>query len=279
MSAPPTISRYLLVAAAVVLALFALASPSSAQSSKARIHLIHGIPGAKVDVEIDGKIAISNFEYSETEDLSALAGQTLKAVRVKAAGTGDVVIDAGDLALPATGNLTVIAHLDAAGKPALAVFDNDVSTVAAGQGRLVVRHAAAAPAVDVLSGSAVAFAKLANGKEAKADLPAGIVKASVVPSGATSPVVIGPADLPVTEGASLIVYAVGSLDQKSLGVLTETIKGLDGAPSAVHTGNSPVSEPDSSNTAGLVALGLAGVLLAGAGLLHGPALLARIRTR
>mgnify|MGYP003340843545 CR=1 FL=1 len=53
------------------------------------------------------------------------------------------------------------------------VFANDVAPVAAGSGRLTVRHTAFAPAVDVRANGAVAFANLANPNEAKADLAAG----------------------------------------------------------------------------------------------------------
>ena len=232
-------------ALAALLSLALLAAPSAAQDDGARIHLIHGIPGVDVDVEVGGEAVIEGFSFKDTQDLSDFAGQTLAGVQVKVAGTDDVAIDVGDLALPASGNITAIAHLDAEGTPTVSVFENDVSEIDAGEGRLTVRHTAAAPAVDVLAGGEVAFANIANGSEASADLPAGTVSASVVPTGATEPVVIGPADLPVNEGSSLIVYAVGSLEGESIDVITETIDGLDGTPGAVHTGNSPV---ESSNT-------------------------------
>lgn len=266
-------NKLLFRTAAAVLALFglvmALASPSSAQSG-ARIHLIHGIPNTPVDVEVDGKVIIPNFNFKDTKDLSSFSGQTLKALKVKAAGTQTVAIDAGDLKLPATGNYTAIAHLDASGKPTLTVFANDTSKVDAGKGRLVVRHTAAAPGVDVLAGDKPAFTNIVNGKEAKADLPAGTVKASVVPTGTTSPVVIGPADLPVAEGKALIVYAVGSLDAKTLTVITETIDGLHSSPAKVNTGNSPVSSGGSDNGAliGLIAAGAVALAAAGVGTLR-----------
>lgn len=234
------------------LAIGILAVPASAQDS-ARIHLIHGIPGVDVDVEVDGAVVFPGFAFGETQDLSSLAGSTLAGLTVKAAGTDTVAIDAGDVALPASGNYTVVAHLDASGTPTLAVFENDTSTLAAGEGRLVVRHVAAAPAVDVLANGAVAFTNLANPDEAAADLPAGVVSAEVVPTGATEPVVIGPADLSIQDGASLIVYAVGSLDDGSLAVLTESITGLGSAPTAVNTGTSPVSP----NLVWVAALGIA----------------------
>ena len=240
-----------------IVAVVGAASVSHAQSA-ARIHLLHGIPGTDVDVEVAGSNVFTGFKYGETKDLSSFAGKTLTAVKVKAAGTTTVAIDAGDLKLPATGNYTVIAHLTADGKPALAVFSNDTSPIAAGKGRLVVRHAAAAPAVDVKANGTTAFANVVNGKEGKADLAAGKITATVTPAGAATPVVIGPADLTIVEGESLIVYAVGSLDGKTLGVLTEKITGLGSAPTRVNTGNSPL---DSGRSALPVLLGIGALLV------------------
>jgi hypothetical protein len=234
-----------IAAAVAAAALVVGAAPAGAQE-EARIHLLHGIPDTPVDVFANGEVVLGDFQFGETEDLSALAGQTLAGLQVRPAGTEDVAIDGGDLALPASGNVTAVAHLDAEGTPTLTVFENDTAAVAAGQGRLVVRHTAAAPAVDVLANGEVAFSDLSNPNEAAADLPAGTVSAEVVPTGATEPVVIGPADVPVTEGASTIVYAVGSLDGGTLQTLTETIEGLGSGPSAVQTGNSPVADDSSS---------------------------------
>jgi hypothetical protein len=254
-------------AALLAMLVTGVAGPSPAQGqSGARIHLIHGIPDTPVDVAAGGETVIGDFTFGETEDLSALAGQTLTGLQVKAAGTDTVAIDAGDTALPDSGNVTIIAHLDASGAPTLSVFTNDTSGIAAGSGRLVVRHTAAAPAVDVRAGGEVAFANLSNPNEAAADLPAGTVTADVVPTGATEPVVIGPADLPVTEGETLVVYAVGSLEAGTLQTLTETIGGSQTGPAAVDTGNSPVADGGSSTLPWLVAGGLvAAVALAATG--------------
>lgn len=229
-----------LVVALTIAVVMASAAAAHAQAPPARIHLLHGIPGVGVDVVARGETVFEDFEFGDTQDLSALAGQTLTGLQVRVAGSEDVAIDAGDVALPASGNHTVIAHLDAGGTPRLAVFENDTTLTAAGNGRLTVRHTAAAPAVDVLAGEQPAFTNVANGEQGSADLPAGTVSAAVVPTGATQPVVIGPADLQVAEGSSLVVYAVGSLEDDSLDVLTETISGLATAPAAVNTGNSPV---------------------------------------
>ena len=99
----------------------------------------------------------------------------LEGLEVRVAGTDTVAIDAGDVTLPDSGNVTIIAHLDATGAPTLAVFTNDTSTIDAGNGRLVVRHTAAAPEVDVKADGAVAFSSVANGEEGSADLPTGTI--------------------------------------------------------------------------------------------------------
>lgn len=245
--------RRLISLVAISMMVAVLAIPAGAQE-EARIHLIHGIPDTPVDVVAAGEVVFGDFQFGDTQDLSALAGETLAGLQVVLAGTDTVAIDAGDTALPASGNYTIIAHLDATGTPTLAVFENDTSAIAAGEGRLTVRHAAAAPAVDVLANGSVAFSNLSNPDGVSADLAAGTITAEVVPTGATEPVVIGPVDLAIEEGSSLIVYAVGSLEAGSITALTESISGLGSAPTAINTGNSPVESSVPVWAAGLGAL-------------------------
>lgn len=247
----------------IVLAMLAtvlLPTAALGAQDSVRVHLIHGIPDTDVDVAAGGAVVIPGFSFGDTQDLSGFAGQTLTEVEVLLAGTDTVAIDVGDLAIPTSGNVTAIAHLDADGTPTVSIFVNDTSTIAAGEGRLVVRHTAAAPAVDILANGAAAFTNVANGAEGSADLAAGTISAEVVPTGTTTPVVIGPADLPIEEGSSLIVYAVGSLDGDSLTVVTEVITGLGAVPNVVNTGNSPVETNSFLPTA---LLALAGVALFG----------------
>jgi len=247
-------------------------APASAEDG-ARIHLIHGIPGVNVDVEAGGEVVFADFAFKDTQDLSGLAGETLADLKVKLAGTDDVAIDAGDVTLPAKGNYTIFAHLDAEGTPALAVFENDVSKIDAGKGRIVVRHAAQAPAVDIKANGSVAFENVANGAQGQADLATGTISVEVVPTGTDSPVVIGPADLPINEGESLVVYAAGSLDD-GLEVITESITDLHSTPSAVHTGDSPVNATGTSTL--LLMVASLGALMVAAGLALRP-LTSRVR--
>lgn len=243
-----------------------LSAASVAHAADPTINLMHGIPGATVDVVVDGSVVIPGFEPGTMQDLSSFAGQTLKNVEVRAAGTDTVVIGPiPELAVPAEGNWTVVAHLDAEGTPTLTPFENNISEVAAGNGRLTVRHTAAAPAVDiVLADGSRPFENLANPKSVGADLPAGTISgAKIAPTGA-DPI----ADVPsvtLAAGSNLIVYAVGSLEDETFTFYTQTIDGLGGAPTAVNTGDSPIDEPTSGTMWALFAL--AGLMVVSGGAL------------
>ena len=255
------------IGAAIAVALMAVSSaaPAGAQSA-ATVTLMHGIPGATVDVVVDGAVVVPNFQPGTMQDISSFAGRTLTNVEVRAAGTSTVVIGPiASLAVPSSGNWTVLAHLDASGKPTLTPFENDTSAVPAGQGRLIVRHTAAAPAVDiVLADGSRPFTNLSNPNEAAATLPAGQISgAKVAPTGG-DPI----ADVPTVDlkaGTDLIVYAVGSLTDTTFGFLTQTIDGLGGSPTLVNTGD---GVPSSGSALPAVLAAAAGALaLAGAGTL------------
>ena len=104
--------KKLIAVFAATLMTLAIAAPAMAQS-EARIHLIHGIPDTPVDVIVDGEAVFTDFNFGDTQDLSSLAGATLVGLQVVVAGTDTVAIDAGDVDLPASGNYSIIANLDA----------------------------------------------------------------------------------------------------------------------------------------------------------------------
>lgn len=257
--------RKLFAAAAAIVAVGLSASGGASAQNSATVTLMHGIPGATVDVVVDGEVVIPGFAPGAMQDLSSFAGQTLANVEVRATGTADVVIGPiPELDVPASGNWTVVAHLDADGTPTLTPFENDTSELAAGQGRLTVRHTAAAPAVDiVLADGSRPFTNLANPDQAAADLPAGeIAGARIAPTGG-EPI----ADVPsvtLAAGSNLIVYAVGSLEDNTFTFYTQEITGLGGSPTAVNTGDA--IDPG-TNWALLLAFGAGTLALAGGGVL------------
>ncbi|HEX5534572.1 MAG TPA: DUF4397 domain-containing protein [Actinomycetales bacterium] len=252
--------RTALGAAAALAALAVTAVPASAQSqAPASLSVLHGVPDLTVDVWVNGERTLDDFKPAALAGPLELPAGTYS-VAITAADAKDAndpVLGPVDLPLKSGGNYTAVAHLDDAGTPTASFFTNDTTSTAPGEGRLTVRHVAAAPAVDVLAGGKAVVSNLANSKEASLDLPAGNVSATVAATGTTDPV-LGPTDVPVKEGAATIVYAWGSLEDGNLAVATQTIDGLHSAPSGVPTGLVPVDE--GANVTGPVAIGLAGML-------------------
>jgi hypothetical protein len=233
------------------------ATPALAATSQ--VSVVHGIPGQNVDVYVNGKKTLPDFAPGKVAGPLSLAAGSYDIVLTK---PGDdiskALLKVDDARVPGGANISLVAHLSAAGDPELTPFANDTGKVAAGQARIIVRHTAAAPAVDVRAGGKPAFKNLTNPKEAKADLPAGNVEADVVLAG-TDTVAIGPADLNLKEGTATIVYAVGSAEDKSLDLATQTITGLHSAPGGVPSGSGGLAATNPGLT--WYALAAAGLLL------------------
>jgi hypothetical protein len=240
-------------------------------AATATVSVLHAVPGTTVDVYANGKALLTDFTPGTLTDPVKLPEGTYD-LKVTAAGAGPkgaAVIQANDVNVPGGANITVVAHLSASGKPVLTPYVNDVSKLAAGQARITVRHDAAAPAVDVRAGGKPVFKGLTNPKEAKADLPAGTVKADVVLAG-TSTVAIGPADVNLKEGTNTIVYAWGSASGKNLKLAVQTISGLHGHPAGIPGGTGgQAAETTAGNTTGplrlIGVLALAGLAVIGFG--------------
>lgn len=255
------------ISAGVLLAGSLTAAPAMADShdggGTAILSVLHGVPDLTVDVYLDGELALDDFAPGD------LAGP----LEVPA-GDAEIAItaaDAEDDSEPAIGPVTVtleegvnhtaVAHLDADGQPTASAFVNDTSEVSAGEGRLTVRHTAAAPAVDVWADGDVVLSDVENTDEAVLDLPAGTLEAAVSVAGETDPV-IGPADVDVAEGANTIVYAWGSAEDGNLALATQVIGDLHSAPDGVPAGNVQVG---SASQTGWITLGAVSLAAMAAG--------------
>lgn len=258
------------VAGAFLLA--ALAIPVSASAAtNAQLSVLHGVPGVTVDVWVNGALTLNDFKPGTLAGPLSLPPATYS-VAITASdatsATDKVVIGPVDLPLADGGNYTAVAHLDPAGKPTATLFTNDISKTTPGQGRLTVRHVAAAPAVDVLAGTSPVIKGLTNPKEQILNLAPATISASVVAAGTTTPALIGPADVPVVEGQNTIVYAYGSLADKSLAVAVQTITGLHTPPAGVPAGQTgAAARAESAQTLSTIGFGAFGLLLAAAAVL------------
>lgn len=267
----PSFVRRLAVAttAAALLAVGSAGVASAQSGGTGSVYAVHGIPDTPVDVYVDGERAIDDFEPGTSQGpLQVPAGpRQVTIFPADAADDSGSPLLSGTAEVTAGGNATLVAHLSAQGQPTLTPFVNDVAAVPAGQSRLVVRHTAAAPAVDVLAGGTPVVRGLTNPDQQALVTDAGTVSAAVAAAGTTEPV-IGPADVTLREGATVFVHAIGSLEKKDLALVTFTVTGGHSAPSGVPAG-APSGSPatDGPLVAGLVgALVLGSVLVAGAAL-------------
>lgn len=254
--------------AALGLATLGALPASAATADTASLSVLHGVPDLVVDVYVNNELTLDDFAPGDLAGPLELPAGTYS-VAITASDAADAsapAIGPVDLPLMAGMSYTAVAHLDAAGAPTATLFTNDTSQTAAGQGRLTVRHTAAAPAVDVLAGGSPVITNLSNPAEQVLNLPAGTVAASVAATGTTDPV-IGPADVTVTEGTNTIVYAWGSLDAGNLQLAVQTIDGLHSAPTGVPSGELGLADTTSSTTTWLI--GAALLTAAGGALLLG----------
>lgn len=255
------------VTAAMSLALVAGATPAFAQSqaeetNTASLSVLHAVPDTPVDVYVNGALTLDDFAPGQLAGpLELPAGDIQVAITASdAQDASSPVIGPVDLTLGAGTMNTAVAHLDAEGAPTASAFVDDTSGLEAGQGRVTVRHVAAAPAVDVWANGEVAVQSLTNPNEESLEVPAGAVQAAVSLAGETDPV-LGPQDIAVMEGANTIVYAWGSAADGNVALATQTVQGMHSAPDGVPTGDTQLP----ADSQGMWYVLGAGVLALGAG--------------
>ncbi|MGF1647278.1 MAG: DUF4397 domain-containing protein [Kineosporiaceae bacterium] len=279
--------RALAAAAAAAVAMVPLGAVA-AQADTAEttdVTIVHGLDGLVVDVFVDGALAVDDFEYTNIVVAELEPGDYT--VQVKASDASEAEDPAAEPAILETAAtvgadpFTVVAQLDAAGAPTLGVYTDDFSEPADGEARVTVRHAAAAPEVDILVDGASA-GLIENGDQLSADLPAATYDVEVQAGGATVEA-LTPGEVELPAGSSVIAYAVGSLEGQTLDLIVDIIPLTDDAgeptptptdddtttpvvPTAVPAGDGTSSWTGPLGLPALIALTLAGVLVLAVGL-------------
>lgn len=268
--------RFIALAGAGALVLSGFASTPAHAATDAKLSVLHAVPGLTVDVYVDGKLTLDNFKPGTLAGpLDLKAGTyTVAITAADAKNDSKPAIGPVDLKLASNKNYTVVAHLEEGGDPTATLFENDISKTSAGEGRLTVRHTAAAPAVDILAGGDAVISDLTNPDEKILDLPAGTISAAVAAAGTTKPL-IGPADVMVGEGKNTIVYAWGSLKDDNLKLAVQTISGLHSNPGGVDAGEAGLAA-DSDASPAVLALA-AFTLLAAVAVMRRRLSLSRVR--
>ncbi|GAA3834939.1 DUF4397 domain-containing protein [Streptomyces phyllanthi] len=195
----------------------------NAAQENATVTVFHGIPGTTVDVYANGKRLLSGFTPGSLSSPLSLPADSydIEVFKAGASPSGTPVVER-TVEVTEGANASVTANLNVNGRPALNTFVNDTSRVPDGQSRLVVRHVADAPAVDVRAGGTPVFKNVQNPEQEQTEVDAGSVNADVVLTGTTT-VVIGPATLNLESGATTVVYAWGSADAENLALKVQQL--------------------------------------------------------
>ena len=235
--------RKIVLGLAVIAAVGLMAFPASAAEG-GKVTVIHGIPGLTVDVFVNGELTLPGFEPGDVAGpLDLPAGDYALAIAPEGAGI-DAAVLTGTAAVTDGLNASIVAYLSEMGDPGIAIFVNDTSEIAAGQSRLVVRHTAAAPAVDILLADGTPLfegvTNFANGEpfEGQADVPAGMYDVRIAPAGAGVEAAVFSADgVELPEGTARIIYATGDLAGGTFALVIQDIAGLHSTPGEVPTGD------------------------------------------
>lgn len=199
------------------------------------VRVIHGIPGLDVDVYVDGALLLPGFApKTVTDTLQLVAGSYDIDVFAAVASAPAAIGDRSDAAaiditasVPQNADIDLVAHLDPAGTPVITPFVNDTSIIPGGiNARVSIRHAAQAPAVDIIAAGApvTGLTNLTNGNAADVELPAGSYPTGIAAAGSTNE--LAPAPLNLVPGQSVTVYAIGTLGS-SFDLLVRSDAGLN----------------------------------------------------
>jgi hypothetical protein len=220
--------RFTFLALAVALVLAGFGVAPAAASGNGTVTVIHGVPGLTVDVYVNGALTLEDFAPDTVTAPLSLPEGNYNIVIVPANGDPGNPAISGSAFLPAGANVSIIAHLTEAGAPTLSVFVNDVSKLRDHRSRLIVRHTAAAPTVDIAlyrSSDHVRvrlIENLSNPEEAATEVTSRRYFAKIFPADSKQ-VVFGPATLRLRSEMVTIVYAVGSLGDGTFKLLVQTI--------------------------------------------------------
>ena len=229
------------------LAALMIASPHASAQTATASTLVHGIVGTTVDVVVDGTVVVNDLAPGATADLTTYAGQTLTDVEVQDASDQSVLISVPELDIPDSGNWSFVAMLDAGGTPRLASFQNNVAAVDVGSARLTVRHAAAAPAVDVIIDGQRPVTNLTNGASQELTLPVGTISGAQLALAGGDPIAnIG--DITLNADTNTILYVIGDADANNIAFVQQVVALPAPATTTTVAGSTTTTDPNASTT-------------------------------
>ena len=211
-----------------------LTGPAAASSVR-NTYVVQGVPGTAVDVTVDGTTVRSGVASKQVVGpLDLAAGRHV--VKFK---TADWTVSRAVQVGPSSQDVVLHWPADAAGKPVVTVFHNDLKPVAATKGRITVAHTAVVPPADIVADGKTLFTNIANGEFVTADVPADTYRVSVVPTGGGH-ALLGPLPLPVQAGVLTRVFAIGAPRDNSMDAIVQVLplsSSAGGRVQSVHAGS------------------------------------------
>jgi len=249
-----SISRRRALVAALVLGSAVAVAPLAAVDAAAApatgtVYVVQGVADTPMTITVDGKAVATGAAAKTIVGPLALTAGNHTVTAESPSGTASVT---ASVSVAAGTNVDTVVHrqVDPSKPPVITTFPNDLSSVAAGSGRLVVAHTAAVGPADVRVDQKVLFANIANGEALTVTVPAGGYTVDIVPTATTGPVVFGPANVPVAATSLTRVFAIGVAANSSMDavvqVLPLAVRGSGTTPNSVNAG-------DGGQAAGLIA--------------------------
>lgn len=226
-----------LVLAVTVAAAPALLAAPAQGAAGANVYIVQGLPGKSLDITIDGHSVATGVQAAQlVGPFGVAAGK-----RMITAKQGGKVVIQREVTAGSGASMDVVIHQPASptGAPVITSYQNKLNAVPKDKAALRVAHTAAVGPADIRVNGKVLFSNVANGESLDVVVPAATYSVEIVPTGATSPVVLGPLDLPAKAGYLTRVFAVGAPSQKTMTVAVGTIKlpaSGSGTPELVNTG-------------------------------------------
>jgi hypothetical protein len=199
-------------------------TPSSASSTPpTQITAVHAMPGTPaVTVYQNGGVLIRRLNTGTVAGpITVNPGTYSYAVRPRTAAASSAPLVAISGVRLITGeHASLVAGFTATGQRKIWVSPNPQSAVPSGKARLIVRHVAAAGAIDMYVGSTMKVSGLVNGMQATSIVSAG-TKSIKVDLHNSSAAVIGPVNYTLRAGTTTVLYVIGASATTTLGFATQ----------------------------------------------------------
>jgi len=247
------LSLVLAASAALLLPLLGVGQPGEAVApptapatapakAPAQVTVIQAVPGATVDVSVDGRSVATGAGVGDILGPFDLAPGSHEVTF--SGGATDV---ASTLDVAAGASTDVVLHLPAAvdGDPVVHTYDAPTGAIGPGKARVVLAHTATVAPADVRVDGETVFTNIANGEFAEAELPAGTHEVALLPTGRTSDPILGPLDVPLEARTLSMIYAYGNPQDASMNVIAHTsVLAADGAvrPTTIDTGSAGLAD-------------------------------------